>query len=184
MNLQNLQYSFLLKLDSLITLFILAENKLIIQTPKIKSKMKNIVKKINGIKPATLLVTNIVLCAALVLSFTSGYRIAPGSEGETIPDQAAAKKLLRDFTTRYSAEDFYEHGGQISKATLQGLLSKMTDQNDKKVFYIFGRTAAAKNCIMLFNDPAFNDPNTTTKYMSAAPYCPDDCDQALMRYLE
>ena len=102
---------------------------------------------------------------------------------EQIRDRAAAKKLYADFLTQYTSEVFAEHGGSISKATLESLLSKMTNDADTKVLYMFGRTAETKNCIMLFNNPAYNDINRTPAYMSAAPYCPNDCDSPSMPYL-
>ena len=136
-----------------------------------------------------LLIANVILCGVIISSFTMREKsidktiIAPGGNEGNVADRSAAQKLYGDFTRQYTAEAFPQHGGQISKTVLQNLLSKMTNANDTKVFYIFSRTADEKNCIMLFNDPAYNDINTAAKYVTSAPFCPDDCNQAVMQFV-
>lgn len=143
--------------------------------------MKNSIRKFGNINIVMLLIT---ICAVVISSFKMKETSLMQPENpELIRDRATAKKMYGDFLTKYPLTAFGERGGSISKATLEALLSKMTDDGDTKVYYIFGRTAETKNCIMLFNNPAFNDPTRTPSYMSAAPYCPDDCNASLMQYL-
>ncbi len=147
--------------------------------------MKNNSSKLKTTARLLLFITAVAVTSLTISSFKPSEKIiTPGEgDGETIRDRAAAKQMYGDFLRQYPEATFAEHGGSISKATLEALLSKMTNEADTKVLYIFGRTADNKNCIMLFNNPAYNDLSRTPAYRTAAPYCPNDCDAALMQYL-
>jgi hypothetical protein len=98
-----------------------------------------------------------------------------------IKDKEEAKALYSNFL-RINAK-FTQQGGFISKATLAGLLSRMTDSRDTAVFYYLGANTANQNVIMLFNDPTYSPILDSPKYKTIAPFCPPSCNKTLNDYL-
>jgi hypothetical protein len=132
----------------------------------------------------------ISICILLLQSFKSGTSGSPGDpvcpafkEEELMRNREDVKKLYNNFIARYPENDFKEHGGSLSKGVICNLLSKMRDDKDTMVYYLFGRTDNGDNLIMLFNDPAYNDLDNTSKFRSCPPYCPPNCNTTLMEYV-
>lgn len=119
----------------------------------------------------------------LVLTAFNKKSPNPGSEPGTIENRQEAKDLYRNFDQQYPEATFAQRAGVIPKTTLAALLTAMRDAKDVNVYYYFGRTGDGKNMIMLFNDPAYNDPESSPKYKTVAPYCPTECNAALQQYL-
>lgn len=120
----------------------------------------------------------------VLTAFNSKKNPAPGgAESGIIENRQEAKDLYANFGRTYPEAEFAQRGGVISKATLTALLSAMRDGKDVNVYYYFGRTPDDKNMLMLFNDPAYNDPANSPKYKTVAPYCPPECNTTLQQYL-
>lgn len=119
----------------------------------------------------------------VLTSFGNKKNSAPGSGSGIIETRQEAKDLYANFGRKYPETEFAQRGGVISKETLTALLNAMRDAKDVNVYYYFGRTADEKNLIMLFNDPAYSDPENSPKYKTVVPYCPPDCNTALQQYL-
>src|SRR6185436_5101789 len=97
--------------------------------------------------------------------------IQPEENPAIIVDRAEARALYENFSRKYPEIDFAERGGFIGKSTIEALLSRMSNPADTMVYYYFGRTNDAKNLIMLFNNPDFNNLDDTPKFRTVTPYC-------------
>lgn len=138
-------------------------------------------------KAATLFFAATSIALLTLTAFTKGRApqkpAAPQQSASStlITDKAEAKALYMNFLRINSK--FTQQGGFINKATLTGLLSRMTDSKDTVVYYYFGANTANQNVIMLFNDPTYSPLLDAPKYKTIAPFCPPSCNKTLNDYL-